>query len=334
MEPRIGNCKVNFSEIARELGITTMTLYRVVNNNPKVKRETRARVIDALNRYGYYTHKPQKNIKVLFDFTEHEYLTYYGKQLMLNISKLNYSCFATDHRKNTRVFRNLAAECDVAVFISIPDEKIIEEVRKINPEIYTITISTRSNADVTISPNNVLGGELAARHLHTMGHRHIAVHLSETHPNRLDRYKAFYAEMKMLTTDCQIDIVEEKIGRNTVAALRDYFETAAVMPTAFFFLAGAFAEVFWKEFVNVQPERFRDLSVITFDRPEDWEYSMLHYNFDRIEFVSRDLLDWAEYYITNRPMMKKRSPIHTNINVHLVKTGSVIDLRQPPRGKE
>ena len=41
-----------------------------------------------------------------------------------------------------------------------------DEIRKIkaeNPELYTITLTTESCADVTITPDNKLGGELAAR---------------------------------------------------------------------------------------------------------------------------------------------------------------------------
>ena len=326
MKPRKGSLKVNFSEIARELKLSPMTIYRVVNNAPLVKRETRARVIEALNEHGYYTHKSPRKIKVLFDFTEHPYLKHYGTQLMRNVAKLNYKCYSTDHRKKPSAFEDTAAECDVAVFISIPDDEVIDRIRRINPDIYTITISTRSNADVTISPNNTMGGELVAQHLHAMGHQHIAVHLSATHPTRMERYKAFYAEMKLLNPDCRIDQIIEHENEDTAAVLRNYFASANPKATALFFLAGAFAEIFLDEFINISKPVLKDISIITFDRPEDLEYTILKYNFDRVEFVSKDLLDWAEYYITNRPMMKKRVPVHTSIKVHLVKNGSVRKL--------
>jgi DNA-binding LacI/PurR family transcriptional regulator len=323
MNPREGSLKVNFSEIARELKLSPMTIYRVVNNAPLVRRETRARVIEALNEHGYYTHKSPRKIKVLFDFTEHKYLKHYGMKLMQNITKLNYKCFSTNHRKKRSAFENIVAECDVAVFISIPDDKVIDRVRKLNPDIYTITISTRSNADVTISPNNTMGGELVAQHLHAMGHAHVAVHLSAIHPTRMERYKAFYAEMKLLNPACRIDPIIEHENEDTAAVLHPYFASKKQKATALFFLAGAFAEIFLDEFINVQESLVKDISIITFDRPEDLEYKILKYNFDRIEFISKQLLDWAEYYITNRPMMKKRVPVHTSIKVHLVKTGSV-----------
>ncbi len=328
MEARQGNLKVNFREIARDLGISVMTLYRVVNNEPSVRRETRVRVVDALNRHGYYTHKTLKNIKVLFDFTDHDYLSHYGNVLMSNISRLNYTCYATDYRRRPREFFDLAAECDVAVFVSIPENEVIEQVRALNRDLFTITISTQSCADVTISPNNTLGGELAARHFYRHGHRHVAVHLSENHPTRMERYKAFFAELKLLDPACRIDCIEQRWEDQTTDVLADYFRRTDRMPDAIFFLAGGFAEIYLREFLRKDPARFGDLSVMTFDNPEDQWYAHFHYDFDRIEFVSPELLDWAEYYITNRPMMRRRAPIHTSTGVRLVVTGSVKDLRK------
>ena len=327
MEHR-GNGKTNFRELARTLGLSPMTIYRVINNSPCVRRETRFRVVDALNRHGYYTHTPCKNIKVLFDFTDHLYLTHYGKVLMNNISKLNHTCYPTDHRKKAKEFFDIAGICEVAVFISIPKPEIIELARKANPDIYTITLSTQSNADVTLSPNNTRGGELAAEHFHRLGHRHIAVHMCERHPTRWERWSGFFSRMKILDPDCRIDIIKESIYENTASVMNQYFSKAEQLPTGIFFLAGEFAENYFINFLPDAPEHLRDLSVMTFDHPADLQFKSLHYNFDRIEFISSYLLDWAEYYITNRPMMKKRSPVHTSIDVCLVVTGSVKNLNK------
>ena len=73
----------------------------------------------------------------------------------------------------------------------------------------------------------------------------------------------------------------------------------------------------------VSPERYSGIGVLTFDHPLDQRFAHLEYNFDCIGFRSQDLLEWAEYYITNRPMMKKRTPIHTLIEVRLVENGSI-----------
>ena len=101
---------INFKEIARELRISVMTLYRVLNNEPSVRPSTRARVVEALNRYGYYAHKPS-----LFDFGDHAYLQHYGMRLMQRLSHREFACIASDHRRNPAKFFDAAAECDVVV---------------------------------------------------------------------------------------------------------------------------------------------------------------------------------------------------------------------------
>lgn len=63
---------------------------------------------------------------------------------------------------------------------------------------------------------------------------------------------------------------------------------------------------------------------MSYDRPEDiFDEKTQFQSFDRIEFQRQHILDWAEYYITNRPMMKKRSPVHTSVGVTLVTAGSI-----------
>ena len=99
MEPRQGINKVNFRELARELDISVMTLYRVLNNVPSVRPETRRRVIDALNRHGFYALRQTRRIRVIFDFSENQYQQHYGMQLMQRLSSRDYSCVITDHRK-------------------------------------------------------------------------------------------------------------------------------------------------------------------------------------------------------------------------------------------
>ena len=77
MEKRSGNLKANFSEIARDLGISRGTIYRVINQSPLVAPDTRNRVIEALNRHGYYTHRRIRRSRILFDFCKRKGY-YYG----------------------------------------------------------------------------------------------------------------------------------------------------------------------------------------------------------------------------------------------------------------
>lgn len=54
---------INLSELAKELGISSMTLYRVMNNEPAVRPSTKKRVIEALNKKGYNAYQGQTAAK-------------------------------------------------------------------------------------------------------------------------------------------------------------------------------------------------------------------------------------------------------------------------------
>ncbi|OQA82226.1 MAG: HTH-type transcriptional regulator DegA [Lentisphaerae bacterium ADurb.Bin242] len=327
MEPRTGNCRVNFRDIARDLGISVMTLYRVINNVPSVHPETRERVIDTLNKHGYYTHKAPKRIKVVFDWGINRYLDNLGMILMQNISAQNYTCFPTDSHRNPESYFNAVAESDIVVFFSVPDEAVIAKTREAKKDIYIITIATKCSADVLIAADNTRGGELAARHLHACGHKHVAVHLAEEHSDRMTRYKGFYAEYKTLNPESRVDTFFQPLKMTTERACLNYLNRIDKLPTAIFFLIGSYAQIFQFNVLPHDPERFGVLSIMSYDRNQDiMPSSELIHPFDRIEFDPHDLLDWAEYYIINRPMLKKRSTIKTFIDVNLVIEGSVRNL--------
>ncbi len=316
--------KINFREIARELRISVMTLYRVLNNEPSVRPETRKRVTEALNRYGFFTHKSSREIRIIFDFCDHIYLHHYGTELMQRLSHHDYTCIATDHRKNPRKFLDAAAESDIIVYCSVPEDAVIREARENNPEIYQISVYTPCSADIVVSSDNHLGGELAAEHLHSFGHRHVAVYLSEQHPTRFDRYHSFFARMKSLDPECRIDRILEKRGDSLPEVCARYFDSVRPMPTAIFLLTGGAAQKFHLEFLREHREKLGNLSIMSYDHPENVAQDPeILTQFDRIEFLPGEILDWTEFYIVNRPLMARRTPVQTCIKPTLRIAGSV-----------
>ena len=170
---------------------------------------------------------------------------------------------------------------------------------------------------------------MAARHLHSMGHSHIAVHLCEAHPTRFDRYNSFFAELHSLNPHCRIDNVPSRKNESIAEAFTRYFNSVSSLPTAVFFLAGEYSQNFSRAFLRNDPEgRFRDLSIMSYDRPEDVIPRQEGFvEFDRIEFLPQDILDWTEFYILNRPMMQHRTGVHTSIRPVLKIVGSVRRIR-------
>ena len=200
---------INLSELAKELGISTMTLYRVMNNEPAVRPSTKKRVIEALNKRGYNAYQGQTGRRVVFDFGNNNYLLYFGTQLMPSLSDNGFSIVVTNHREKRIAFLDAIAEAEVVVFCSEPDENIVAEMRKQNPQIYSISLfGYARNVDVILRSNDALGGAQAAHHLHNLGHRkHIAVHHHWNHPDAERRIFYFTSEMKRLAPDCRIDVL-------------------------------------------------------------------------------------------------------------------------------
>ncbi len=314
-----GNLHVNFSLIARELGVSVMTIYRVVNDAPHVSGKTRAAVIERLNAHGFFSRRNLAQRRILFDFSGHPYLSWLGQKLRQRFPDTAES----NHRDNPEKFFNAAALADTVVFCSNPSDTLIRRIKTENPELYTITLTTESCADVTITPDNKLGGELMARHLHRHGHSRIAVHLAEEHPTRMERYKSFRGEMEVLNPECRIDEIRQKKGEAFHSVIENYFR-ADHHPSAICFLAGGFGQRFWEEFCVSDEPFCRGLSIMSYDRPD----SILPpgkeiHPLDRIEFDPQNIVDWAEYYILHPPMMRNISPIHTCVRTYLQISGSV-----------
>ena len=108
-----------------------------------------------------------------------------------------------------------------------------------------------------------------------------------------------------------------------------YFASVDRLPTAVFFLAGEYSQNFYRAFLHNDREgRFRELSVMSYDRPGDVIPEQPGaVEFDRIEFLPQDILDWTEFYIINRPMMKHRTTVHTSIKPTLKIAGSGRNIR-------
>ena len=87
--------RVNFRKIAEELNVSHMTLYRVINNVQEVKESTRTRVIEALNRHGYYRNERVKPQTVVIDVDRSErsfYMRSLAETLMKRLSVHAFQC--------------------------------------------------------------------------------------------------------------------------------------------------------------------------------------------------------------------------------------------------
>ena len=326
MEPKKFITKINMRQLARDLGISIMTLYRVLNNEPTVRPATRKRVIDALNKRGYYANQETAR-KIVVDFSNNRYLLFFGTLLLQQLSNDGFTIIATNHREKRIAFLDAIADAETVVYCSEPDENVVAEVKKANPNIFSISMfGTALNTDIILRCNDVLGCSLAAQHLHRLGHRrHIAVHKDFRHKDADRRIFLFCAEMKRLAPDCRIDILEQRSG-DLSGFFRNYFFEQNKRPTAILFVMCYSASLFRLAVLPNLPDEMKNIGVMSYDSIVDMNPAGETDKLDRVDFSMEELLRWMEYLLNNRPMLGCRNSVEISINMELFVENSVPDI--------
>lgn len=305
--------------------------------NPQCAPSTKKRVIEALNKRGYNAYQGQTGRRVVFDFGNNNYLLYFGTQLMQSLSDNGFSIVATNHRERRIAFLDAAAEAEVVVFCSEPDESIVAEMRKQNPQIYSISLfGYARNVDVILRSNDALGGAQAAHHLHALGHRkHVAVHHHWNHPDAERRIFYFTSEMKRLAPDCRIDVLRSLPGRELCQTCQEYFIRNRETPSAIFFVMDFGAQEFCNAVLPFLSDDMKSIGILSYGVYEKISArDMVSANIDRIDFSAEDILRWILYLVINRPMLGCDGSMEMMAETKLYAAGSVPDLRRNPEKSE
>lgn len=322
--------RVNFRKIAEELNVSHMTLYRVINNVQEVKESTRTRVIEALNRHGYYRNERVKPQTVIIDVDRSErsfYMRSLAETLMKRLSVHAFQCIETSHATERRQFLLACRNADLAILAPMKDRTVYDEAKDVNPDLFILNLQGDTVGDVAIASNDFLGGELAAHHLYSFGHdRHVAVMMPDVHDQRhsfRNRYKGFLSEMLLLSPKCRIDVLEYPmldLPRND--KVLDAFFRRKKRPGAFFCPGKYFADKLFqfcsRHGISIPDE----LSLIGYDKPSSLMPESSVY--DRVVFDPEQLVNWAEHFIMNRPVMKCRSPVHLLLDMKIETHQTVI----------
>lgn len=318
--------KINFRKVARELDISATTLYRVLNHADSVKKETRQRVVSALNNYGYFIDSGNRTGRVVFDFNINSWLLRYGTELMQHLSIQDFHCTITDYRKNRERFLNAASSSDIVVFCSEPEQTIVDELRAQYPNVLTLSLFGHVTADITLTGNDRLGAQIGAEHLYRNGHRHIAVHTFPAHKDGIPRLRCIESEFKALSPECRVDHVISPDWQSTPQVWREYFATSINRPTAVFFAASSFS--YWSRrcWQELDPELAGRLSAITYS--DESSAALIYFDgaIDNVFFSIESIIEWAEYYINHRPLFVNRKPIVNLGHMTLQIAGSVKNL--------
>jgi len=321
--------RVSLKQIAEELHVSQMTLYRVINSDPHVKESTRLRICRILNSYGYYLAKNQKHQTVIFacDMKSDNYMRRFLEQVERMLPQQKLRIVYVDHLAKHSLLMKEVQDASIVVFAPMRNREIYDEVKKANPEILALNILGDLVGDIAIAGDDFQGGVLAARYLLQNGHdKHVAV-ISDGEKVLLsgsfnNRKKGFFGEMLLNRPDCRIDQINMRSGfpeacRISRQVLLDYFKKQEKFPSAFFCTGQFFAQIFYDTLQKLNKKVPEEFSLLSYDTDG---------RFDRVVFSLDEIAEWTRFFIMNRPLQISHSPVHLLLNMSIVSNGTVKNL--------
>ncbi len=198
---------VTLSDIARELGVSKMTVSRAINNNALISPETRRRVLEVARRMNY---QPNQHARALA--TNRSYLIGVVVPDLMNLYFAEVAR-AIESIARPAGFQLLICSTDeddtreigeVAVLLQRTDGLIISSVlaptdtgayRKMMKDGAKIVLVDRTMRNLNcpvVATDNVQVGRIATKHLIDLGHRrigHLSGDASSVSTDRLEGYK-------------------------------------------------------------------------------------------------------------------------------------------------
>lgn len=311
-----------YKTVAEDAGVSEKTVARVIHNSGLVSSATRKRVIDALNRGGFFMQKQSLATNVVFVLSKNDFYYKTAVVLMEYLSKHNIRFRMTDWKKE--FFEEILADATVVIWGTGVHPKKIEQIRKINPEAIHISLGYEKFEGIYIGMDSLMGGQLAARHLHKNGHSSIAVFEPVSSPEHSDRISSFVGEMKMLNHDCNIVFFKGNDLAETMITEKIYEKV-----TAFFCVHECISYETGKTLTENGFRIPEDFSIVGCDIPrqrEDYTWPI-----DYISLNKEDCMQWLKFLVMSRPMVTQTNAINLLLAPVLFINGSVKKIRSEKR---
>ncbi|MDE6996212.1 MAG: LacI family transcriptional regulator [Lachnospiraceae bacterium] len=295
---------VTLKDIAREAGVSVMTVSRVVNQRyQEVSDKNIAKIQEIIDKYGYVPNSSARSLSsksshiisvivqegrvnpMLFPFNASmvgyivQGIQSHGYQAMVH--------FIRDYSDVTRYLRSWKSEG--AVFLGTFDENI-KQIQKDNdiPLIFTDSYSSVRQV-INVGLDDYKGGVLAARHFIEYGHREFAflcscIQESQVNQQRLAGFADTLEAAGFSLPESHIfDTLDLRQGAEDLCALADPV-TAVFVPID---ESAAFVMTYLKEKGHRIPE---DYSIIGFD-----DFPLCQYVDPPLTTIAQDVCQKAQY---------------------------------------
>jgi len=247
------NVSVSQKKIAELLGISAMTVSRVINNSRNVSPETRQKVLKAIKELKYYPNmlgralnKGKTNtIGIIIPFTTHIFSTQYFIELLAGIenfcAKNSYDLiFQTKGDEEKEIdYKKPYKERKVDGLIIIAPPVKSEQIKElIDEKIPFVVIDGRlsSNNISFVDADNIKGAEIAVSHLIELGHKRIGFIAGWDYvSNGKDRFTGYKKALKKYNIEFNEKLVfKGDFSENKGYEAVKYFFNLNNPPTAIF----------------------------------------------------------------------------------------------------
>lgn len=206
---------VTLADIARELGVSKMTVSRAINNHPTINAETRARVLEVARRLNYqpnqYARALATNRSYLIGIVLPDLMNLYFAEVTKAIEsvvraagfQLLICSTEEDPSRELGEVETLLQRTDGLIISSVLPPTETNAYRAMIKDGAKIVLVDRTMENLrcpSVATDNVKVGRLATEHLISLGHRrigHLQGDASSVSAERLEGYKQALAKHKI-----------------------------------------------------------------------------------------------------------------------------------------
>lgn len=240
---------ITIRDVAKEAGVSTMTVSRVVNNKGQVANETRIRVELAMKKLSYVPNMNAQNLVTNKTWTIGVIVPDIANPFFASLVKAGekicnergYSMLIGNtegdlaiERRYISVYKARMCEAIILVAPRIDDFELSELNKQIPLVVVDRTVPFHDIVQVYL--DNTKGAEVATKHLLDLGHKRIGFIMGpEEVPNSHTRYEGYAQALEEVGIPLLKELVYQgdfivETGRRAL----DYFESLPEKPTAIF----------------------------------------------------------------------------------------------------
>ena len=198
--------KITIKDISQITGFSPMTISRVINNEKYVKQETRDKVTQVIEKYGYEPNyfarslktKLSKTVGLIIGEIENPYYSRLAKGVIDTAEKFDYSVMVCNSKyspeRGEKYLHMLVKRGVDGLIIATIDfsKDLIHDVKKKHIPFVLVTRKMDEPKDTNyIVADDYYGGRLAAEHLVKLGHKKIFFLRTAEVLGAIERVRAF-----------------------------------------------------------------------------------------------------------------------------------------------